>query len=79
MPQRARNNRTLASAIFALSARHLSRTTKFDSFVADRYHQECLQTLIPILGETTTRIDDALLAALVALRLLEEMDGELDF
>lgn len=77
MPQRARSNRTLATAILALSARHLSRTTQFDSFVADHYHQECLQTLIPILGESTAVLDDALLAALVVLRLLEEMDGKL--
>lgn len=76
MPQRARQNRTLATAILALSARHLSRTTHFDSFVADHYHQECLQTLIPILGENPAVLDEALLAALVVLRLLEEMDGK---
>jgi hypothetical protein len=33
--------------------------------------------LIPILGESTAVLDDALLAALVVLRLLEEMDGKL--
>ena len=77
MPQRARSNRTLGTAILALSARHLSRTTQFDSFVADHYHHQCLQTLIPILGESTSVLDDALLAALVVLRLLEELDGKL--
>ena len=33
VPQRARSNRTLASAVLALSARHLSRVSAFDALI----------------------------------------------
>lgn len=33
VPQKARSNSTLASAVLALSARHLSRTSTFDALV----------------------------------------------
>ncbi|CZR69065.1 uncharacterized protein PAC_18966 [Phialocephala subalpina] len=74
VPQRARANRTLANAVFALSARHLSGTTVFDPLVADHHLQECLRTLIPTLEDSEAVMNDDILAALVILRMLEEMD-----
>lgn len=71
-PQRARSNGTLANAIFALSARHLSRTSTFDAYVADVYYQRCLQQLIPTLACEVQ--DESLLVAAVLLRLMEEID-----
>lgn len=75
VPQRTRTNRSLANAVFALSARHLSGTTGFDELIADHYLQECLRTLIPTLEDSEAVMDDDLLATLVILRMLEEMDG----
>lgn len=72
VPQKARTNGTLASAVFALSARHLSRTSTFDAYVADMYYQRCLQQLIPALA--TEIPDESLLVAAVLLRLMEEID-----
>ncbi|KIW66297.1 hypothetical protein PV04_08494 [Phialophora macrospora] len=74
VPLLARRNATLANAMLALAARHRSRTSDFDPYTADRYYHACLQTLIPRLGETAAARDDELLAAVVVLRLLEEMD-----
>lgn len=75
VPQRARSNRTLANAVFANSARHLSGVTDFDTLIADQYLQECLRTLIPALEDGEAVMDDNFLASLVILRMLEEMDG----
>lgn len=63
------------NAIFALAARHLSLTANYDSFASNRYHQECLKHLIPMLDDTTTVSDDSLFAATIILRVLEEMEG----
>ncbi|KAJ5803641.1 uncharacterized protein N7503_006091 [Penicillium pulvis] len=75
IPYRARYCDTLFNAIMALSARHLSCTTAFDTFVSDRYYQACLKTLIPALDNHGVTMNDDLLAATVILRLLEEFDG----
>lgn len=74
VPQYARRNYTLSRALLALSARHLSLVSNFDTFVANRYQHQCLQSLIPILDEPAHLADESLLAALVILRLLEELD-----
>ncbi|KAJ5630146.1 transcriptional regulator family: Fungal Specific TF [Penicillium herquei] len=74
IPYRARYCDTLFNAIMALSARHLSHTTQFDTFVSDHYYQACLETLIPSLDDHEVTMDDDLLAATVLLRLLEEFD-----
>lgn len=60
----------------AMSARHLSCTSDFDTFVSDHYYQACLETLIPSLNDLGVTMDDDLLAATVILRLREEYDGE---
>ncbi|KAF2179015.1 hypothetical protein K469DRAFT_320908 [Zopfia rhizophila CBS 207.26] len=72
--QRAKKNSTLMNAILALSARHLSRITTFDPYIADSYYQKCFQTLVPALNDKAAIHDEALLAATIILRLLEEMN-----
>ncbi|KAF2231026.1 hypothetical protein EV356DRAFT_579518 [Viridothelium virens] len=74
VPQRARKNSTLAYAVLALSARHLSRTEDFDPLVADYHYQKCCEQLIPALADNAAVTNDCLLAATVILRFLEEID-----
>lgn len=65
----------LLYACLAVSARHLSNTSKeVPSEVADGYHERCIGILLPILedGKVTTSLD-TLLAATVILRLFEQM------
>lgn len=75
VPQKARSNSTLYLAVLALSSRHLSRTTTFDALVADLHYQNCLHQLIPAIRGGAK--DDSLLAAIVILRLLEELDVQI--
>ncbi|KAK3623883.1 hypothetical protein LTR56_021339 [Elasticomyces elasticus] len=74
VPQRAATCPTLLNAIFALSARHLSRVGKYDPLISNRYHQECLTHLIPMLDDTTAILDENLLASTIILRHLEEIE-----
>ncbi|TKA51016.1 hypothetical protein B0A55_13008 [Friedmanniomyces simplex] len=74
VPQRAATCPTLLNAIFALSARHLSRVGKYDPLVSNRYHQQCLTHLIPMLDDTTAILDENLLASTIILRHLEEIE-----
>ena len=72
VPIRARSDNTLANALLACSARHLSLTRDFDHTVADMYYQNCLEALIPAIA---TRVEDeSLLAATVILRFMEELE-----
>ncbi len=74
VPQRAGTCPTLLNAIFALSARHLSRVGDYDPLVGDRYHTECLKHLIPMLDDSTAVLDENLLASMIILRNLEEIE-----
>ncbi|KAI5370836.1 putative zn(2)-C6 fungal-type DNA-binding domain, fungal transcription factor [Septoria linicola] len=74
VPQRAAVCPTLMNAIFALSARHLSRIGSYDPLVSNRYHQETLKYLIPTLDSTDAILDENLLASLIILRHLEEVE-----
>lgn len=68
----------LANALLALSARHMHRTrsgAQIDEFAADHYLEACLQVLRPMLASDEAVQDDDLLATLVLLRFLEEVDG----
>jgi hypothetical protein len=76
VPQRAAACPTLLKAIFAISARHLSQTSNYDPLASNRYHDECLGYLIPMLDNSATVSDENLFAATIILRMLEEMDGE---
>lgn len=74
IPQLAVHDPILLNAILAASARHLSRTTNADPYIADKYHQECIQHLIPMLSDENAVLNENLLAATVILRFLEEID-----
>jgi hypothetical protein len=74
VPQRAAICPTLMNAIFALSARHLSRVSDFDPLISNKYHQECLKHLIPMLDDTAAILDENLLASTIILRHLEEYE-----
>ncbi|TDZ13787.1 hypothetical protein Cob_v013082 [Colletotrichum orbiculare MAFF 240422] len=74
VPKRAVYCPTLLNALFAASAKRLSRTMGVDPMIADRYHQRCLRSLIPALSSSTAVVDDNLLAAVVILRFTEEVD-----
>ncbi|KAI0891616.1 hypothetical protein F4806DRAFT_500796 [Annulohypoxylon nitens] len=74
VPERAAESHTLMNAIFAIAARHLSHTTDFDPLASNRYHDECLRYLIPMLNHASTVSDENLFAATIILRMLEEMD-----
>lgn len=43
VPRRAATCPVLLNAIYALSARHLSRVAGYDPLVSDKYHSECLK------------------------------------
>ena len=74
VPQRAATCPTLLNAMLALSSRHLSRTGEYDSLVSNRYHQECLKHLIPMLDDANAVLDENLLASTIILRHLEEIE-----
>lgn len=75
VPHRAATSPILLNAIFACSAVHLSRVSDFDLYTSDRYYQECLKHLIPMLNDSAAVMDENLLAATVILRYLEEVQG----
>lgn len=75
MPERASTCHTLLNAILAIAARHLSHTTDFDPLASNRYHDECLKYLIPMMNHSSAVADENLFAATIILRMLEEMDG----
>ncbi|TGJ78606.1 hypothetical protein E0Z10_g10159 [Xylaria hypoxylon] len=77
VPERASTCHTLLNAILAVAARHLSHTTDFDPLASNRYHDECLKYLIPMMNHYSAVADDNLFAATIILRMLEEMDGSL--
>lgn len=77
VPQCAATSLPLRNAIFATSARHLSRAGNYDPSIAARYYQECLDVLIPMVKESEAVMDETLLVATVILRLLEELEGKI--
>ncbi|KAI1118511.1 hypothetical protein F5Y14DRAFT_438495 [Nemania sp. NC0429] len=77
VPERASTCHTLLNAILAIAARHLSHTTDFDQLASNRYHDECLKYLIPMMNHSSAVADENIFAATIILRMLEEMDGSL--
>lgn len=76
VPQRALNYPVIANAILALASRHLARVSGAEDFKSAEYMSECLQMMIPVLDDPLGALDENLLAAIVILRLYEEMDGK---
>jgi hypothetical protein len=75
VPERAPSCPVLLNALMAFAGRHLSRTSDFDSTVADHYRHECVSLMIPMLDEKELVADETLFAAAVILRALEETNG----
>ncbi len=74
VPQRAATCPLLLNAIYALSAKHLSRVSNYDPLISDKYHQECLRRVIPALSDSAAILDENLLACTIILRHLEEFE-----
>lgn len=74
VPQRASICPPLLNAIFALSARHLSRIGEYDHLISNKYIQACLQHLIPMLDDSSALQDENLLASTIILRHVEEIE-----
>jgi len=43
--------------------------------MSDRYHRECLHELTPVLNDVEVLMDKTILAAMVILRCLEELES----
>jgi len=76
VPYRAAQCPILKEAIFAVSARHLSKLSTLDPFLADRYYEQCIEKLIPMFDDLEILMDGDLLCATVILRQLEEFNGK---
>ncbi|KAH6894375.1 hypothetical protein B0T10DRAFT_480314 [Thelonectria olida] len=74
VPRRAVMCPPLMNAVLAASAKRLSRISDFDPLVGDKYHQCCLDALIPALSSSAAVMDENLLTAIVILRFMEELD-----
>ncbi|KAF7552455.1 hypothetical protein G7Z17_g4317 [Cylindrodendrum hubeiense] len=74
VPRRAVMCPPLMNAVLAASAKRLSRISDFDGLMGDRYHQNCLDVLIPALSSSAAIMDENLLTAIVILRYMEELD-----
>ena len=64
----------LMNAILALSALHLSRVSDCDVYDAVRYHDKCLEHMVPMLDDHDTPKDDNLLLTTVFLHLYEDLE-----
>lgn len=53
----------MQNAILALAARHLSRVGDYPQLISNRYQQECLKHLIPMLDDMDAVLDENLLAS----------------
>ncbi|KAF2083319.1 hypothetical protein K490DRAFT_51991 [Saccharata proteae CBS 121410] len=76
VPRRAANYPVLSNAIMAVSARHLSRSSNTQDTASAKYMSKCLRILIPLLDDPVGVLDENLVAAIVILRLYEEMDDD---
>ncbi|KAF2452412.1 hypothetical protein BDY21DRAFT_294800, partial [Lineolata rhizophorae] len=74
VPERAAICPALLNAVFAASAKHLSRVKNYDSLVAVAHHQECLKCIAPRLSNDIAVMDENLLAAIIILRFFEEVE-----
>lgn len=65
------------NALLCFSAKHLSNVpgSGIDPTLADNYHAECVNQMIPVLHDENGILDDALLASTVLLRMYEIMEG----
>ena len=71
IPQLVRKERILLLAVTCFAARHMKDTSN-----AVLAHEESVNLLIPRLNVADVASDDALLCAIVILRVYEQLDGE---
>ncbi|OWP06500.1 hypothetical protein B2J93_9273 [Marssonina coronariae] len=74
VPKRASKCPVLLNAIFALSSRHLSLISDYDKATSNHYHQKCVNLLIPMMGDPIISSDETVLAVMIVLRVLEEIE-----
>ncbi|CAD0115544.1 unnamed protein product, partial [Aureobasidium uvarum] len=74
VPRMAFLSPILLTSIFAVSSKHISKTIEMTDPTAETYFQETLDHLIPVLNEPDALVEDYILAAVVILRVMEEMD-----
>jgi hypothetical protein len=75
VPKRVAHYPVIAYAIFAASSRHINILSGSDDSESEGYVSDCLRILITTLEDPLGHWDENLLAAVVILRLHEEMSG----
>lgn len=71
IPHLVRSEPVLLYAVKCFAARHMK-----EPGVASWAHEQCVALLIPRLDTTNVGADDAILCAIVILRVFEQLDGE---
>ncbi|KAH0378981.1 hypothetical protein KCU92_g8410, partial [Aureobasidium melanogenum] len=74
VPRMAFLSPILLTSIFAVASKHISKTIETTDPAPETYFQETLDHLIPVLNEPDALVEDYILAAVVILRVMEEMD-----
>lgn len=72
---RALRYRALLFAILTVSSKHLSLVNGNSSHEAEQFYDECLQLLIKQFNEPNVLVDENVFAAVVILRLYEELSS----
>jgi hypothetical protein len=57
--------------VISFAARHVG-----DKVAAEESHEKCVELLIPLLSTETIANDEAILCAIVILRVYEQLSGE---
>ncbi|KAF2452414.1 hypothetical protein BDY21DRAFT_173906 [Lineolata rhizophorae] len=78
VPRRACEHPLLTYALLAFSSHHLSILSGYEDDSPARYYSSALQILIPILDGPINALNEDILAAIVLLRLYEEMLPDVD-
>ncbi|RDW77873.1 hypothetical protein BP5796_05725 [Coleophoma crateriformis] len=73
--RRASHVPVILNAILASASRHIAFVSKTEDTASAKYHDACLQLLIPVLNGSLDVLDENLFAAIIILRQYEEFDG----
>ncbi|VUC32489.1 unnamed protein product [Clonostachys rosea] len=73
VPRRACDDPLLAFSLLAFASRFFCLRSRVDDPCSDTYYSKAIQLLIPALDDPIASIDENILAAIVLLRLNEEM------
>ncbi|OCL03330.1 hypothetical protein AOQ84DRAFT_152074 [Glonium stellatum] len=74
VPRRAAYVPVIMNAILASASRHVAFVSKIEDTESAKYHNKCLENLIPILDNPLDILDENLFAAIIILRQYEELD-----